>query len=115
MISCCWSSVLLAFVLYKLLDRLVRIPRSKNLANRYILITGCDTGFGHEAAKRFDELGCHVIAGCLTEAGESELRKKCSKRLITVPLDVSKHDSVVKAYDTVTSLLPKGKGMILWL
>ena len=92
---------------------MVRIPRHKNLADRYVFITGCDTGFGHEAAKKFDELGCHVIAGCLTEAGESELRKKCSKRLTTVPLDVSKHDSVVKAYDTVTSLLPNGKGIIL--
>ena len=110
MFSCAWCYIVAFIILYKLLDYLVRIPRRRNLAQCFVLITGCDSGFGYEAAKRFDELGCHVIAGCLTELGESELRKKCSKRLVTLHLDVSKHDSVVEAYETVVDLLPKEKG-----
>ena len=113
MFSCFWCYSLLIILLYKLLDYLVRLPRRRNFTQCYVLVTGCDSGFGFEAAKRFDELGCHVFAGCLTESGESELRKKCSKRLVTLPLDVSKHDSVVKAYETVLDLLPRGKGKLL--
>ena len=78
---------------------------------RYIFVTGCDTGFGHELAKRLDRLGCHVFAGCLTEKGETELNKICSDRLHTIPLDVSKHESVLKAYELVKSKIPEGRGM----
>ena len=79
---------------------------------KYVLVTGCDTGFGNKFAKRLDKLGCHVFAGCLTEKGEDELRKVCSSRLVTLPLDVADHASVTKAYTTVCDKLPKGKGKV---
>ena len=60
--------------------------------------------------KRLDALGCHVMAGCLTEAGETELSKSCSDRMHAVSLDVSKPDSVRRALDKVKALLPPGKG-----
>ena len=104
----CCSLILL--ILYKLLDRLIRIPYIGRYDERYIFVTGCDTGFGHELVKRLDRLGCHVFAGCLTEKGETELNKICSDRLHTIPLDVSKHESVLKAYELVKSKLPEGKG-----
>lgn len=103
--------IVLFIVLYKLLDYLVRFPRYTDYDKRYIFITGCDSGFGFEAAKKFDSLGCNVIAGCLTENGETQLRKVCSKRLLTVPLNVTKHESVLKAYELTVQHLPKGKGM----
>jgi retinol dehydrogenase-16 len=78
--------------------------------SRYVLITGCDRGFGHLAAKRLDALGCHVIAGCLTERGEDELKKSCSNRLITLHLDVTNHDTITRAFDTVVNHLPPNKG-----
>ena len=78
--------------------------------NRYIFITGCDSGFGNLAARRLDALGCHVFAGCLTEAGETELSKSCSSRMQPVSLDVSKPDSVRRAFDIVKAKLPPGKG-----
>ena len=34
-------------VLYKCLDWLTRIPMIGNLEKIYILVTGCDTGFGN--------------------------------------------------------------------
>ena len=61
-------------------------------------------------AKRLDALGCHVFAGCLTEAGETELSKSCSSRMQPVSLDVSKPDSVRRAFDIVKAKLPPGKG-----
>jgi NAD(P)-dependent dehydrogenase (short-subunit alcohol dehydrogenase family) len=81
------------------------------LSSRYILITGCDTGFGHELAKRLDAAGCYVFAGCLTESGETELRKCCSSRLQTISLDVSNQQSVRNAFQTVSDKLPQGQGL----
>jgi len=74
-------------------------------------VTGCDTGFGNLLAKRLDSLGCHVFAGCLTETGETDLKKTCSSRLHTVSLDVSKPDSVRHAFEFVKNKLPPGKGL----
>ena len=111
---CCCSCFVIVFiailVLYKWLDNLLRRQRIGALDTRHIFITGCDTGFGNLISKRLDSLGCHVIAGCLTEQGEEELKKSCSSRLKTVRLNVASHDSVTKAYDTVKTLLPAGKG-----
>ena len=77
---------------------------------RYVFIIGCDTGFGIMLVKRLDALRCHVFAGCLTEAGETELSKSCSSRMQPVSLDVSKPDSVRRAFDIVKDKLPPGKG-----
>lgn len=97
------------FVIYRIINRLIRSPRV-GYSGKYVLITGCDTGFGHLSAKQLDKLGCNVFAGCLTEKGEDELRKVCSNRLQTVKLDVSKPESIRQAYQVVKSKLPPGKG-----
>ena len=99
-------------ILYKILDRLVRIPRLGNYKDRYILVTGCDTGFGNLIAKRLDQLGCHVFAGCYTEKGETELKKSCSERLHVISLDVSSKESVRKALEIVKAKLPQGRGYL---
>src|SRR6218665_1778098 len=101
--------VIVFFVVYKLLDRLIRIPRIGNYSDRYILVTGCDTGFGNLLAKRLDQLGCHVFAGCLTEKGETELKKVSSERLHVISLDVANQESVRKALENVKSKLPPGR------
>ncbi len=73
----------------------------------------CDISrFGHDIAKRLDETGYNVIAGCLTEKGETTLTKVCSSRLATVSLDVSDHESIKQAYLFVRNALPDEQGMI---
>lgn len=109
---CCWLVFISLIIAYKWLEAKYRRERISLFDSRYIFITGCDTGFGYIAARRLDALGCHVIAGCLTERGENELRTACSSRLKTVSLNVANHDSVTRAYDTVKSLLPPGKGRL---
>jgi len=93
------------FLLYKLVDHIVRRPRICSCSRRHIFITGCDSGFGYELAKRLDLLGCQVFAGCYTEKGETELKKTCSERLHPVPLDVTDHDSVTRAFELISSKL----------
>ena len=101
---------LVIYILYKILDRLLRIPYVGKYEERYILVTGCDSGFGKELVKRLDRIGCHVFAGCLTEKGETDLMKTCTDRLIPVSMDVSKPESVQRAFEFVKSKIPEGKG-----
>ena len=109
-VLCALFYCLVGFILYKILDKLVRIPKLGSLNERYILVTGCDTGFGHEISKRLDKMGCHVFACCLTEKGETELKKSCSSRLKTVHMDVANSNTVQKAYEEVEAAIPMGKG-----
>ena len=115
----CWSclvgSVVVLCLIYKLVDALLRRPRVNRLNDRYIVVTGCDTGFGHGIARRLDSLGCHVFAGCLTQKGETELRQVCSDRLTTLSMDVSDPDSVRRAFDAVKKQLPADQGTKLLL
>ncbi|KAG8191552.1 hypothetical protein JTE90_019616 [Oedothorax gibbosus] len=71
--------------------------------NRAVLITGCDSGFGHNLAKQLDSKGFHVFASCLFSdgPGADDLRKSCSKRLQILGLDVSKDESVKDALEFV--------------
>ncbi|GFR25901.1 estradiol 17-beta-dehydrogenase 2, partial [Trichonephila clavata] len=71
--------------------------------NKAVLITGCDSGFGHLLAKRLDSKGFHVFATCLfpSAGGAMELKKSCSQRLHVLHLDVTKDDSVKEAAEFV--------------
>jgi len=108
---CCTGYLFLIFVIYKAVDWLLRLFYIGNYSEKYILVTGCDTGFGNNLVKRLDRLGCHVFAGCFTESGGAQLKSECSEKLKVLSLDVSNRESVRKAFDIVQTALPPGKGL----
>ncbi|XP_074082449.1 retinol dehydrogenase 7-like [Macrotis lagotis] len=69
----------------------------QNLPEKYVFITGCDSGFGNLLAKQLDLQGLRVLASCLTEKGAEELKRNTSDRLETVILDVTKTESITAA------------------
>eukprot|EP00092_Neocalanus_flemingeri_P021658 GFUD01023493.1.p1 GENE.GFUD01023493.1~~GFUD01023493.1.p1 ORF type:complete len:356 (+),score=119.13 GFUD01023493.1:51-1118(+) len=75
-----------------------------------VLITGCDTGIGHEVARHLDLLGCHVFAGCLDTASEGaqRLRVEASPRLKLVNMDVTREEHVKMAVAYIEENLPPG-------
>ncbi len=73
--------------------------------DRYILITGCDTGFGNALARSLDKKGCHVFATCLTSKGVESLEQACSTRLHAMIMDVSDSKSIQAAFDVVDKIL----------
>ncbi|XP_041662495.1 dehydrogenase/reductase SDR family member 9 [Cheilinus undulatus] len=79
--------------------------RVTNKRDKYVYITGCDTGFGNLLAKHLDKLGFSVIAGCYTEKGEDELKKSASDRLTTLHLNVTDSESVAKAAAFIKDLV----------
>ncbi|XP_014699438.2 retinol dehydrogenase 7-like [Equus asinus] len=68
-----------------------------NLRDKYVFITGCDSGFGNQLARQLDLRGLRVLAACLTEKGAEQLRDWTSDRLETVILDVTKTESIAAA------------------
>ncbi|XP_039079065.1 retinol dehydrogenase 16 isoform X3 [Hyaena hyaena] len=68
-----------------------------NLQDKYVFITGCDSGFGNLLASQLDLRGLRVLAACLTEKGAEQLRDQTSDRLETVILDVTKTESISAA------------------
>eukprot|EP01013_Petalomonas_cantuscygni_P002762 TRINITY_DN12879_c0_g1_i1.p1 TRINITY_DN12879_c0_g1~~TRINITY_DN12879_c0_g1_i1.p1 ORF type:complete len:381 (+),score=38.32 TRINITY_DN12879_c0_g1_i1:87-1229(+) len=91
------AAVLIAHrVVRSIVSRVARVsPQGK-----VILITGCDSGFGHALALKLNAAGAIVLAGCLTETGAAELRQKasCADRMRAFTLDVTSADSVVAAF-----------------
>ncbi|XP_008573721.1 PREDICTED: retinol dehydrogenase 16 [Galeopterus variegatus] len=68
-----------------------------HLPDKFVFITGCDSGFGNLLARQLDMRGLKVLAACLTEKGAKELRAQTSDRLQTVTLDVTKTESITAA------------------
>ncbi len=101
---------MLCFVLYVVLNYLRSFPKLKDLDNRWILITGCDTGFGQALATRLDRHGCHVIATCLTAKGVTSLFHKTSPQLVSLQMDVTDNKQIEQVHQHVKSILPPGKG-----
>ncbi|XP_041057700.1 dehydrogenase/reductase SDR family member 9-like isoform X3 [Carcharodon carcharias] len=89
--------LLIWFLCWWMRDKL----RVGKVSDKYVFITGCDTGFGNLAAKILDVGGFRVLAGCLTEEGAQNLRKETSSRLKTIPLDITKSDSIENAADLI--------------
>ena len=101
------------YIIYKLLDRLLRLPRVGGYTQRYVLVTGAGTGFGYEAVRRLDALGCHVFAGVFLPSDVDTIRAHCSSRVDTVVMDIRSPESVQAAFEYVKSKLPSDKGT-LW-
>lgn len=80
--------------------------RVSNLEKKAVFITGCDSGFGYELAKKLDAERLRVFAACLTSEGEAKLKNECSPELITLKLDVTKPRDIQYALQAVKSHLP---------
>ncbi|KAM9319933.1 retinol dehydrogenase 7-like [Gastrophryne carolinensis] len=77
----------------------------ENLTDKYVFITGCDSGFGNLLAKQLDQRGMKILAACLTDKGAENLKKEASSRLQTVILDVTDSQSVNSAAEWVSQIV----------
>ncbi|OWF48181.1 short-chain dehydrogenase/reductase family 9C member 7-like [Mizuhopecten yessoensis] len=103
----CFAICLVLYV-FNTYRRNLRIPEWNQ---HYVLVTGCDSGFGRLLAKQLDKAGVHVFAGCLNKKAELGLKQKCSKRLKPVSLDVTSGKSIAEAVEYITNTIPQGQGL----
>ncbi|XP_060069077.1 D-beta-hydroxybutyrate dehydrogenase, mitochondrial-like [Ylistrum balloti] len=82
-----------------------------DIGRKGVLVTGCDTGFGHILAKSLDDWGYTVYAGVLREesTGAKTLQARDSGRLHVIKLDVTKDEDISHALEYV-----KVTGQGLW-
>ncbi|XP_071159125.1 retinol dehydrogenase 16-like [Mytilus edulis] len=98
-------------ILLKIAELYLRTLRLRNVLQKHVLITGCDSGFGNSLAKYLDGIGVPVFAACLTESGQKNLKARCSSRLKTLKLDVTDEKSIGEAVQFVQSKLEKGQDL----
>ncbi|KAG7161490.1 D-beta-hydroxybutyrate dehydrogenase-like 6 [Homarus americanus] len=82
-------------------------------AGKAVLVTGCDSGFGHATALHLDKLGFRVFAGCqfAKAGGEGSLRLKRegSERLHVLQIDLTSSEELTQAFEEVKRILPEGE------
>lgn len=76
-----------------------------------VLITGCDTGFGHRLAKRLSRRGFLVFAGCLSSKSDGAEQLKLCPNVTVLQLDVTDQKQVDDALDRVKEHLGS---RVLW-
>lgn len=76
----------------------VAFVRLVSTDGKAVLITGCDTGFGHLLAKFLARDGFLVFAGCLKENGEGATSLKKLSRIKVLQMDVTKEEEIEDAY-----------------
>ena len=90
------------------------IPRSKvDIKGKYVLITGCDAGFGRMTAIRLDKMGVYVLAACLTKEGEQSLKSVTSNKLMTLQMDVTNSKQIKEICEEVERRIPSDTGKLV--
>lgn len=96
-----WCCILLISVVWAVVWFFRDQQILSNFNDKYVFITGCDTGFGNMLAKKLDKKGFHVLAGCLTQKGADNLDRTSSPNLRTTLIDVTNSESITKAVEWV--------------
>ncbi|TWW62263.1 11-cis retinol dehydrogenase [Takifugu flavidus] len=71
----------------------------EGIPDKYVFVTGCDSGFGNLLCRKLDRRGFHVLAGCFTEKGADDLKRAVGPNLKTVLLNVTNEESIQKAME----------------
>ncbi|CAF5161007.1 unnamed protein product, partial [Rotaria sp. Silwood1] len=72
-----------------------------NSNGKYVLISGCDSGFGHGLAIELDKQGFNVLAGVYLPDNVTVLREKLSSKATVFRLDITKQEDIDSAFELV--------------
>ena len=99
--------MILLIILALLLNLIYRIYkfvfRSPNIDpnGKYVLISGCDSGFGHGLAIELDQQGFNVLAGIFVPDNITILKNTLSSKATVFHLDITKQEDIDAAFDLV--------------
>ena len=102
--------LLIAWTSGKYLTKKFVLPKLPQVPGKgkAVLVTGCDSGFGHSIALNLKKAGFHVFACCFDPEGEgakSLISRSQGRNLTVISLDVTKEDSIKKCYEVVHGFL----------
>ncbi|CAF3774177.1 unnamed protein product [Adineta steineri] len=92
--------VLFAYVAYRLYQHFYPAPNI-DPRGKYVLISGCDSGFGNSVAIDLDKQGFNVFAGIYSADSRAALADQLSSRANIFILDVTQQRDIDAAYEMV--------------
>jgi NAD(P)-dependent dehydrogenase (short-subunit alcohol dehydrogenase family) len=99
---------ILVYSFYRYIFPLTKI----NPCGKYVLISGCDTGIGHETAIKLDKEGFHVFAGVLLPTNITALESKLSSRATVFLLDITQQDDIDRAFHWIRAKTATLHGLV---
>lgn len=97
---CCVSCIVIVYIIYRLYEYYFPAP-DIDPKGKYVLISGCDTGFGNGLAIELDKKGFNVFAGIYDINNKDSVSERLSSRATVFLLDITKEDDIELAYDLV--------------
>ncbi|CAF1616031.1 unnamed protein product [Rotaria magnacalcarata] len=94
--------IILTYVFYRVYRRLNPAP-DINPNGKYVLISGCDTGFGNGLALELDKQGFNVLAGIYNPNNQDSLVKILSSRATVLKLDITQQEDIDAAYEMISA------------
>jgi 11-cis-retinol dehydrogenase len=94
--------IIFIYVSYRLYQHFFPTP-DINPRDKYVLISGCDTGFGNGLAIELDKQGFNVLAGVYNSNNIDLLTKILSARATVFQLDVTRQEDIDAAYEIVSN------------
>jgi len=91
---------LICYIIYQLYQHFFPSPNI-NPNDKYVLISGCDTGIGRGLALELDKQGFNVLAGVYLQDNVITLREKLSSKASVFRLDITKQEDIDTAFDLV--------------
>jgi 11-cis-retinol dehydrogenase len=74
-----------------------------NPNDKYVLISGCDTGFGHGLALELDKQGFNVLAGIYNPNNKDSLTELLSPRATVFKLDITRQEDIDAAFEMISA------------
>jgi NAD(P)-dependent dehydrogenase (short-subunit alcohol dehydrogenase family) len=94
--------IIFIYVSYRLYQYFFPTP-DINPNGKYVLISGCDTGFGNGLAIELDRQGFNVLAGIYNLDNKESLTKILSSRATVFKLDVTRQEDIDAAYEMISN------------
>ncbi|CAF3456360.1 unnamed protein product [Rotaria sp. Silwood2] len=91
---------ILVYIIYRLYQHIFTIMNI-NPHNRYVFISGCDTGIGHALAIELDKQGFNVFAGVYIPDNITSLKAILSLKATIFHLDITKEEDINAAFELV--------------
>ena len=92
--------MIILYVSYRLYQHFFPTPNI-NSNGKYVLISGCDTGFGHGLAIELDKQGFNVLAGVFVADNVNSLKSELSSKATVFRLDVTKQEDIDATFKLV--------------
>ena len=74
---------------------------SVNPQDKFVLISGCDSGFGHALAIELDKEGFNVLAGVYNDDSQTKLKAQLSSRATVFSLDITRKEDIDSAFKMI--------------